>query len=39
VEEKWRREEEEQNVTQKAGNYAAASFYGNLNHNMAMGGE
>jgi hypothetical protein len=28
VEEKWRREEEERNVTQKAGNDAAASFYG-----------
>jgi hypothetical protein len=39
VEEKWRREEEERNVTQKAGNYAATSFYGNLNRNMAMGEE
>lgn len=37
-EEERRREEEEQEVTKKTGDGAFASFYGNLNRNIAMGG-
>lgn len=37
-EETRRREEEKQDVTKKTGDGAFASFYGNLNRNVAMGG-
>lgn len=38
-EEEKRRQEEENDVTKKTGDGAFASFYGNLNRNVAMGGE
>jgi hypothetical protein len=36
-EEERRREDEEQDITKKTGDGAVASFYGNLNRNVAMG--